>query len=460
MFCGYCGKRTQNDTAFCPYCGKALKPIGVSDKAGTLPQEEEPTVDSAPVLKKGTIPAAEATQSSLDTNLYCAICGKPLRSNAQFCSFCGTAAEPKPAKGKRSDTTDTTSRQASAVPTQSAFVPQSVFRDAGRRNTVNDFAFVPEAWKQSRPDSAQNSRTSSNPVSGVDWSAAKEKAVRYGSVVKEKAVQYGGVAKEKAVQYGGIAKEQAKKLGTAVKEKTADSVGKLQAMPAKKLNRIEKNAFSIASVTSLLSLLLIVLAAFVPYCQIAYSADRAANMPLFRLIFGGTYTMGDTNPLRFTLKAHPELLALLLLPMLILLLLCVRKAKARAWAASGILFADGLAVVIWNRTVLHQMQSIVSGLSLETFEKHVVSMNSVVIKWVQNVLQGNLSFRNTFFLTGKLGYGLIGLFGWSAMLIGVAGLALCLILLFVKKNVNKTMPPQAAEKKEDDDVPELSGEWL
>jgi len=147
---------------------------------------------------------------------------------------------------------------------------------------------------------------------------------------------------------------------------------------------------------------------------------------------------------------------------LVLMIQLFRKKKTRLWAASGILFAVGLTVVIWNRTALRQMQDIVSDLSPETFEKHVVSMNGVVIKWVQNVLQGNLSFAGTFSITGRIGRGLIGLFGWSALLIGAAGMVLCLILLLASKRAKQATSPEPAksEPNEDDDVPELSGEWL
>jgi len=414
--------------------------------------------------------------------MFCIYCGRELREDATFCSYCGKPiAAGRPAEPAQAETVRPVPEEQPIaapvhVPEEPAWQPEATVTEPSepsgvhRMNKVQTFVSVPAEWQvDAPPRTSYEKQPAPKPKTAAAADAVKEKAARYGeiakekavqvgTVAKEKAVQYGTVAKEKAVQYGGVAREQAKKLGATAKEKASEGVGKLKKAPVGKL---EKNAFTAASVVSLLSLPILLLTAFVPYCRVAYSEERAANMPLLKLIFGGTYTLGSSNPLQFTLKAHPELMALLLIPLIALLILFFRRAKQRLWIASGVLLADGLATVIWNRAALRQMQDIVSGLSLETFEEHVVSMNSVVVKWVQNVLRGDLSFRNTFFLTGKLGHGLIGLFGWSAMLAGVAGTALCVILLIVKKSAKRAAPSDAAKKGPgEDDVPVLSGEWL
>ena len=426
MFCIYCGKELREDATYCSYCGK---PTAWRSTESTLPETERLAPEEQPIAAPVYVPEEQPVAAPMHV--------------PEEPAWQPEAAETKPSK------------------------PSGMYR----MNTVHTFVSVPAEWQiEASPRTILEKQPAPEPKTNITADVVKEKAAHYSEVAKEKAVQVGTVAKEHAikisetaketaVKFGSAAKEQTKKLGATAKEKASEGVGKLKTAPVGKL---EKNAFTAASLASLLSLPILLLTAFVPYCRIAYSEERAANMPLLKLIFGGTYTLGSSNPLQFTLKAHPELIALLLIPLCALLILFFRRAKQRLWIASGILFADGLAVVIWNRAALRQMQDIVSGLSLETFEKHVVSMNSVVVKWVQNVLQGNISFKNTFFMTGKLGHGLIGLFGWIAILAGVAGAAFCVILLFVRKSAKQTASSDTVknEPDEDDDVPVLSGEWL
>ena len=434
--------------------------------------------------------------------MFCGYCGKEIWDNATFCSYCGKPIKPmtatRPAAENRTEqpaeaekpVRQTTPEQNAATQQSPVYAEPTVSRPAApertkRVDTVNDFVSVPADWlsggdnkpQQTQPVSssyAPNRTTATEQTTGIAdtvkektaqygavakektvqvGTTAKDAAVKYGRIAKEKAEQTGVAAKEKAIQYGKIAKEQAVKLGTAAKEKAAKGVGKLQTAPLKK---IEKQVTAVMTVISISSLLLIALAVFAPYCRIAYSADRATNMPLWKLIAGGTYFMGSSNPLQFTLRAHPEMLALLLLPLPALLPLFFRKSKAKLWITSGTLFAVGLITIIWNGAVLRTIKNIVSGLSLETFETHIKSMNGVVIKWVQSVLADNLSFANTFMVSGRIGWGLIGLFGWLLLLSGIIGTVVCFMQMSAKKKTpSKQFVLHTTENESDEDVPEL-----
>ena len=96
--------------------------------------------------------------------------------------------------------------------------------------------------------------------------------------------------------------------------------------------------------------------------------------------------------------------------------------------------------------MLRSIQSAVTGMTLETFEKHVVSMNSVVIKWVQKVIADGLSFAGTFQVNGRFGFALFAIFGWLMLLMGIAG-CIVMLLRMLKKKQKRTGP---ASRKEDD----------
>ena len=122
--------------------------------------------------------------------------------------------------------------------------------------------------------------------------------------------------------------------------------------------------------------------------------------------------------------------------------------------------------------MLRKIQETVSGLSLEVFEEEVVSMNGVMLKWVQNVIAGNLSFQNTFFVTGRIGHALVAWFGLLMLLMGATGLLLRFLRVFLSKEPLsgpqiesvKVDPNEVNEESdeaaEDDDVPELTGDML
>lgn len=436
MFCGFCGKQIRDDATFCSFCGKQVKPL--TDVALLDTELSKPEEWAASAKAPEPVQSTDQTEEHLTSTRSEPIIATRPRS--------AVVPQPKPVETPQ--------------PT-----PPLI-----RQSKVCDFAFVPKEWSNSPIPDAQPSKTPSpQPGSGVDWAAMRSQAAKVSEEAKGKAVQYGGVAKEKAKEIGGVAKEQAVKLGAAAKDKTTDSIRKLQAAP---LKRIEKRIYPIICVASKASLLLTLTALFVPYCRIAYSAERAADMPLWKLILGGTYTMGNSNPLQFTLNAHPGLLLLLLIPLLVLLPPLFRKAKAKLPITYGILAITGLAVLIWNESVLRKIQETVSGLSLEVFEKEVVSMDSVMLKWVQNVIAGNLSFQNTFFATGRIGHALFAWFGLLMLLMGATGLLLRFLRVFLPKEPLsgpqiesvKVDPNEVNEESneaaEDDDMPELTGDML
>ena len=228
----------------------------------------------------------------------------------------------------------------------------------------------------------------------------------------------------------------------------------------------EQKAFGIISLVSKLLLLLVVLAAFLPYCRFVYSATRSTGMPFMKLAFGGEFTLSGTNAPSFTLVGHPEMLILLLLPLPVLLPLLLHRRKGEHPFTYGLLIADGLTVIIWNAAVLSGIRSTVEKLSLSTFERHVVSVNAVMIRWIQAVLRGEYKFENTFRIAGAFGKFLIGLFGWAILAMGVVGLVLYFRSLPARKAEpapEKKDPPQGTEPTEDtedDDVPVFTGDML
>ena len=228
----------------------------------------------------------------------------------------------------------------------------------------------------------------------------------------------------------------------------------------------EQKAFGIISLVSKLLLLLVVLAAFLPYCRFVYSAARSTGMPFMKLAFGGEFTLSGTNAPSFTLVGHPEMLILLLLPLPVLLPLLLHRRKGEHPFTYGLLIADGLTVIIWNAAVLSAIRSTVEKLSLSTFERHVVSVNAVMIRWIQAVLRGEYKFENTFRIAGAFGKFLIGLFGWAILAMGVVGLILYFRSLPARKadpapeKKNPPLSTEPTEETEDDDVPVFTGDML
>ena len=461
MYCGFCGRVITDDAVFCPYCGKPVKPIAPSEPSPALQQVSEPIAQEQPA----PVPVAETPEKTAEASVPDAQ-EKPSAVSAPAVPEEAPDTEtssPEPAveSQKSPEQTSEPIDESPAVPVVEESLPAVpvVPSAKGRSNKVHDFVSIPKEWENPAPDFGkkepeqapvrEQAAALANEVKEktVQYSAAvkekaaeygaiakekaaqygavaKEKAAEYGAIAKEKATQYGAVAKEKAVEYGAVVKDKAVKLGAAAGEKAKDVMERLQAMPAGKM---EKKATTVVSVVSKLSLVLILAAVFLPYCRIAFSDSRYADMPLWKLIFGGTYEMGLSNPLQFTLIAHPVLLLLLLIPLLVLLTGIFKKSKVRLPLTSGILLLDGLAVLIANGRILRSVQRAVSGLSLDTFEKHVKSMNALVIKWIQRVVTGELSFENTFLVTGQIGHTLITLFGWLMLLLGIIGIILCLI---------------------------------
>lgn len=288
MYCGYCGKSIRDDATFCSFCGRQLK---------TYSAVKAPTEQPA-----ATVPASKSDPIALPVLVDLTESDVPKKNI--------TAGVPVPPE-------------------------ESLSGDAVRKShSVYDFVSVPREWEH--PAASAPSRTEETPVEVPEpptRESVREKATQYGEIIKEKTVQYSAaakekaaevstIAKEKAIQYGDLAKQQAVKLGSTAKEKAAEGMERLQAAPVK---QIEKRTSDIIGTASKLSLLLILLAVFVPYCRMEYSDARMANMPLWKLIFGGMYTMGSSNPLQFTLCAHPELLLLLLLPLAVLIPLFFRR---------------------------------------------------------------------------------------------------------------------------------------
>ncbi len=461
MYCGFCGRVITDDAVFCPYCGKPVKPIAPSEPSPVLQQVSEPMAQEQPA----PVPALEIPEKTAEASVPdaqekpSAISESAVPEEASDTET--SSPEPALKPQKNPEQTSEPIPASPAVPAAEESLPSVpvVPSAKGRSHKVHDFVFIPKEWENPAPDFAkkepeqapvrEQAAALANEVKEktVQYSAAvKEKAAEYGAVAKEKAAeygavakekiseysavarekaaQYGAVAKEKAAEYGAVVKEKAIKLGAAAGEKAKGGMERLQAMPAGKL---EKKASTVVSVVSKLSLVLILVAVFLPYCRIAFSDSRYADMPLWKLIFGGTYEMGLSNPLQFTLIAHPVLLLLLLIPLLVLLTGIFKKSKVRLPLTSGILLLDGLAVLIANGSILRSVQRTVSELSLDIFEKHVKSMNALVIKWVQRVITGELSFENTFFVTGQIGHILIILFGCLMLLLGIIGIILCLI---------------------------------
>ena len=412
MYCGYCGKSIRDDATFCSFCGRQLKTYSAVKAPTEQPAAIVPASKPDPIALPGLVNLTES-----DTP-------------------------------KKNITADV------SVPPE-----ESLSGDAVRKShLVYDFVSVPREWEH--PAAGVPSRTEATPVEVPEppvRESVKEKAAQYGEVIKEKTVQYSvaakekaaevnTIAKEKAIQYGDLAKQQAVKFSSVAKEKATEGLERLQTAPMK---RIEKRTTSIIGIASMISLLLILLAVFVPYCRMEYSDARMANMPLWKLIFGGMYTMGSSNPLQFTLCAHPELLLLLLLPLAVLIPLFFRRSKHKLAATASILTVDWLVVVLWNSAVLRSIQNAISGMTLETFERHVVSMNSVVIKWVQQVIADGLSFAGTFQVNGRFGFALFAIFGWLMLLMGIAG-CIVMLLRMLKKKQPAVKRAEYASRKEDD----------
>lgn len=347
--------------------------------------------------------------------MYCQTCGKQLRDDAEFCVHCGSPIK------KRS-----IPKQAVECPLAEPTAP-----------TVNPPApTVTQSEPQRIPPAAPAPKPEPKPVTQ---------------------------SKPQRIPPAAPApKPEPKPVPSAPKPATFNA----------RLNRAiefrtrEQKAFGIISLVSKLLLLLVVLAAFLPYCRIVYSAARSIGMPFMKLAFGGEFTLSGTNAPSFTLVGHPEMLILLLLPLPVLLPLLLRRRKGEHPFTYGLLIADGLTVIIWNAAVLSAIRSTVEKLSLSTFERHVVSVNAVMIRWIQAVLRGEYKFENTFHVSGAFGKFLIGLFGWAILAMGVVGLVLYFRSLPARKAdpaPEGKEPPQGAEPTEDtedDDVPVFTGDML
>ena len=264
MFCGFCGKQIRDDAVFCSFCGRQVRSLTETP----LPVAEWPKQAEKEPFEKTPGPKQRAVQAAdQDVSAH---------------SGSKDAAWPRPVAAIQPEPTE---------------APKPL-PPLSRQDKVCDFAFVPKEWGDDSICDAQSEGGSSpQPGIGADRPAVKPQMTVLSEEAREKAVQLGDAAKKKAMELGGAAKEQAVKLGAAAKDKTADGIRMLQAAP---LKRIEKRMFPIVSIVSKALLLLIPFALFAPYCRIAYSAERTANMPLWKLIAGGTYTMGSSNPLQFS----------------------------------------------------------------------------------------------------------------------------------------------------------------
>lgn len=355
--------------------------------------------------------------------MFCGNCGKMIRDEATFCPFCG-----KPVKA----------RNASARVSPPMPSTEPVDKDGIRKPVAKQSAaFTPQekgdrANRVVAPDMDQK-------APAVGGQERRPRPTRPAESARE-----AGRRNEQAAAAGKSGRDAARQ-GAAGRSKRRKTAGKR-----------EDRSFFLLSLFSKLALLLIPLAAYVPYCQIAYSAERTADMPLWKLILGGTYTMGASNPLAFTLKAHPVLIALLALPLLAVLISCFRRTRAKLPIASLMLQADGAAVLILNIRTLRTIQSAVEGLSLDTFEKQVVSMNGIIVKWVQNAIAQNKAMADTFYVTTKLGFWLLLILGGLMALLGVIGMILWIVHL-----LRKTEDAEADDDEaEEDDVPELAEDEL
>ena len=357
--------------------------------------------------------------------MFCGFCGKTIRDDAAFCPFCGEpvkvrvamrsagVAEETPEKTAESilaalnvEASDTSPEKASPARKEAALKPQK----EGSRPPVAEKPFLASA-----------EATGSSPRSG-----------------------------RKEPQPRRAGKKPAPSKGAPKKRKAGDA--------SKHRKQNDRAFFALSLISKLLLLLLIPAAAMLPYGRIVYSASRLADMPLWQLIRGGTYTMGSSNPLQFTLIPLPRFAALLGIPLLVLLVGCFRRAKRiRLPMASLILIGDGLGTLAMDWKLFGALRDAVSDLSLATFETYVASMNDVVFKWLQNVVTEKKSFAGTFQMYWGLGRMLIWAFAGTMAVLGLIGLILCLARLFAGKEKETE---DGRKDEANDDVPELTEDML
>ena len=375
--------------------------------------------------------------------MFCGFCGKTIRDEAVFCPFCG-----QPVKVRTAEAGEASHLQEAKVDLKERFTP-TLPHTPDSSETKNAQPLKDETrWKEE-----PKRKPWQPPVMAMP---AVEPTVLQTPAPRPAPAGNGGTKPPAAPKKPVPAPATPKRPAPASKNRQA-ARSPLKSRPTRQIRN--DRIYFVLSLISKLALLLIPLAAFFPYCRIAYSADRSAGMALWKLILGGTYTMGSSNPLVFTLKAQPKLAVLLAIPLLALLIGCFRRTRIKAPAASLMLLGDGLGLLILNVKLFRAIQSAVYGLSLETFERYVISMNDVVIRWIQSAVAGKTATEDTFYATGRLGFWLLLLFSAILLILGVVGFVLWLKGCFKKDRTsyaeNDPEDDERMDDLDDDDVPEL-----
>ena len=396
--------------------------------------------------------------------MFCGFCGKTIRDDAAFCPFCGKSLKVKaageeataPIQDAKDDLIERFTATLPYTPDDVMTEKAQLLKDENRQlDELKQKPCEPPVIPRSAPEPSEINQADRHPIpaedTGTKPATAHQKPAPAPAAPKKP--NPAPATPKKPAPVPAAPKKPASAPAAPKKRKAVRSDSKPRPTRQMRNNR----TYFVLSLVSKLLLLLIPLAAYLPYCRIAYSADRSANMPLWKLILGGTYTMGRANPLEFSLISHHTLAVLLLIPLLVVLIAFFRRSKAKLPIASLMLQADGAAVLFLNIKLLRTIQDIVSGLSVETFAQQVTSMNNVVIKWVQNAIAGKLSMEDTFYVTWQLGWGLMILFGGIMVLLGLMGMILWIVHLFQKAD---DTPEDQAANRDEDEVPELTEDML
>lgn len=477
MFCMYCGKTIRDDADFCSYCGRRLNQVPIrptipakteEPARQTIQPPAEPEKEAAPVVivtpkanpsprRAGKVleivsapeewgsvelggPVIRPPRKPIEEPQPAPAMEQPVESHEEI--------PPKPVviiPHQKSEEVKTTPVIVAPPQRSEAIPPHPVIAAEPERSE----AIPPKpvsAIQQPRSEETP-SKSVATPTEMRQTPVPTER--RAPQQAAEKSPEQPNRTVQQPADRPAVSKPVPAKQPTQTKPKKPAPVSSRTVSP---LIRHHKSVYRFIRIVSLCALALIPLAVFVPYCQIAYSASRMTTMSIWQLFTGATYSMGASNPLVFTLKPHPELIALMLIPLFVLLPMFFRRSQARYPLTYGMLIADGLLLIIWNGSVLNAIRDAVTGLRTGVLETHVESMNGLVIKWIQTTLKEGKALSDTFVVYGRIGHGLLGLFGWMMLLMGIAGLILW-VLHRISKRKSKEKP---VERDDDDaDVPEL-----
>ena len=457
MFCGFCGKTIRDEAAFCPFCGKPVKGRSPAAAPAPIPAVEEipevepdfdrgdmriGSVELEPIPAPESEPAAEPAapqpeevrengpqlEGTTWQRAYEAEMDDAPRPAAEQTSPAGYINRSVPAPEQRPYDTP---RQRQYTPVQRQYAPQQPYDATQQR---------PYDMPRQRPYAAPQPNPPQRPAAPMNRLAQAEEMARAQAWMGEgpasneqpQPPRQQGPRPYAPVRQGQVAQAPAPRQPSWKKPEPQRKAAPRRKKSREELKELDRSSFFLLSLLSKLSLLLIVPAAFLPYCRIAYSAERSTDVTLLQLIWGSDYVMGVSNPLEFTLGGYPIVTVLLLIPLLVLCLGCFRRTRIKLPAASLLLQAVGVAEIAVNARILWTIQDAVSGLSLETFENHVLSMNSVLLKWVQSAVAGNTKMEDTFYAEWRLGYALLLFFGSLMVLLSILGLVLWVVRLCSK----------------------------